>query len=161
MSLVKISDSFIRASDGTVVPPGTPCYVYLRGTQTLAALKTSIGETTPNPAPITGGLLEAYVQAPASYDLTVTVDGVTKTQPYEAFLATEVSSGSVTVFTHIQTEVAATWTFTHTLGHVPASVDLYDSEGNRFDAAISCPDIEHVVVTMEPGLGCSGKAVLI
>jgi hypothetical protein len=90
MSLVKIGYSFIRASDGSVVPSGTECYVYERGTTSLATLYTASAGSTPNPTPVAAGMVQAYVETGASYDLTITVDGESTTVPFEAFLASEV-----------------------------------------------------------------------
>lgn len=93
MPRAKISDSFVRASDGSIVPNGTLCYVYLRATTTLAVLyASSAGEqTVPNPAPIVAGQVGAYVET-ASYDLTVTIDGVSTTTPFEAILASQIGT---------------------------------------------------------------------
>lgn len=95
MSRVKIGYSFIRSSDGSIVPAGTPCYVYERGTQTLATLyAASTGSgTTANPTPVAGGFVQAYVET-GSYDLTVVVDGETSGPvPFEAILATDIGVG--------------------------------------------------------------------
>ena len=95
MSRPKIGYSFLRASDGSIVPNGTACYVYERGTETLATLYSQIGEIVPNPTPIISGLVNAYVET-GSYDLVVTVDGVSSGPvACEAFLASAIgSSGS-------------------------------------------------------------------
>lgn len=99
-TVARISDSFVRASDGSIVPNGTPCFVYERGTQTLATLYDETGDTTiANPTPITAGVVDAFAESPGSYDLAVTVGAGTTVSPFEAILASQIEHAGLSVTT--------------------------------------------------------------
>jgi hypothetical protein len=75
------------------------------------------------------------------------------------FVPTPSSPGSnPLVFT--QGTPASTWSLPHGLGRLPASIELYDSTGAKFDAQITATATT-VTVTMDGGATAAGKAIVI
>ncbi|MFG6197721.1 hypothetical protein [Nonomuraea sp. JJY05] len=58
---------------------------------------------------------------------------------------------------HDQTQPARVWTIPHELGRRPA-IAVEDIDGNEIDAAVFCPDIATVIVTL--GAATAGRAHL-